>query len=163
MACRWCTAKSKARTCMALFVAMPEVMVPLPGMSHIMVYQLNEDWNGQFHLGRRLFDQSPLVTILLKVQPVVNIKYYIIRGVPITHHCQRCRQQGWEQGQFALGPQCKGAPKQCKTCSNKICSSVTFQSSFFKGLVLLNFWLKSACSCFMLLTQIILRGYCIVR
>ena len=42
-------------------------------------------------------------------------------------------------------------------CSNKIRSSVTFQSSFFKGLVSLYFRLKSACSFasrFMLLTQI---------
>ena len=23
---------------------------------------------------------------------------------------------GGQQGQFALGPQCKGAPKQCRTC-----------------------------------------------
>ena len=39
----------------------------------------------------------------------------------------------------------------------KISSSVTFQSSFFKGLVLLYFRVKSACSfalCFMLLKQI---------
>ena len=41
----------------------------------------------------------------------------------------------------------------------KISSSVTFQSSFFKGLVSLYFRVKSACSfalCFMLLKQIIL-------
>ena len=48
---------------------------------------------------------------------------------------------------------CPGPPM----CSNKIRSSVTFQSSFFKGLVSLYFRLKSACSFasrFMLLTQI---------
>ena len=27
---------------------------------------------------------------------------------------------GWQQGQLAPGRQCKGAPKQCRTCSNKI-------------------------------------------
>ena len=73
---------------------------------------------------------------------------------------------GGQQGQFALGPQCKGVPKQCQTCSNKIRLSVTFQSSFFNGLVLLYFWLNSTCIfalLFMLLTQIILRGYCAVR
>ena len=66
-------------------------------------------------------------------------------------------RRGGQQGQFAPGPQCKGAPKQCRTCSNKIRSSVTFQPSFFKGVVLLCFRLKSTCSfalCFMLLTQI---------
>ena len=55
------------------------------------------------------------------------------------------------------GPQCKGAPKQFRTCSNKIRSSVTFKSSFCKGLVLLYFRPKSACSFalhFMLLMQI---------
>ena len=59
-----------------------------------------------------------------------------------------------QQGQFAPGPHCKGAPKQCRTCLNKIRSSVTFQSSFLKGLY---FRLKSACSFslrFMLLPQI---------
>ena len=63
--------------------------------------------------------------------------------------------RGGATGAFALGPQCKGGPKQCRTCSNKICSSVTFQS---KGLVSLYFRLKSACSFAlrfsMLLTQI---------
>ena len=53
---------------------------------------------------------------------------------------------GGQQGQFTPGPQCKGAPKQCRACSNKIRSSVTFQSSFFKELVSLSFRLKSACS-----------------
>ena len=47
----------------------------------------------------------------------------------------QCRRQGGQQGKFAPGPQCKGAPKQCRTCSNKIHSSVTVQSGFFKGLV----------------------------
>ena len=62
-----------------------------------------------------------------------------------------------QQEQFAPGLQGKGASKQCCTCSNKIRSSVIFQSSFFKGLVSLYFWLKSACSFalhFMLLMQI---------
>ena len=62
--------------------------------------------------------------------------------------------RGGQQEQFALGPH----PKQCRTCSNKIRSSVTFQSSFINGLVSLYFRLKSACSFalrFMLLTQII--------
>ena len=54
--------------------------------------------------------------------------------------------RGGQQGQFAPGPQCKGAPKQCRTCSNRIYSSVTFQSSFFKGLVLLYFRLYLTCS-----------------
>ena len=47
-----------------------------------------------------------------------------------------------QQGQFAPGPQCKGIPKQCRTCSSKIGLLVcwlTFQSSFFKGLVSLYF------------------------
>ena len=45
---------------------------------------------------------------------------------------------------------------KCQTCSNQIRSSVTFQSSFFKRLVSLYFWVKSACSFalhFMLLMQ----------
>ena len=47
---------------------------------------------------------------------------------------QQCHRQGEgrQQGQFAPCPHCKRAPKQCRTCSNKIRSSVTFQSSFFK-------------------------------
>ena len=56
--------------------------------------------------------------------------------------------------QFVPRPQCKGTPKQCRTCSNKMGSSVTF---FFKGVVLLYFRLKSAFSFglrFMLMTQI---------
>ena len=53
---------------------------------------------------------------------------------------------GGATGAVCPGPQCKGAPNQCRTCSNKICSSVTFQSSFFKGLVSVYFRLKSACS-----------------
>ena len=64
---------------------------------------------------------------------------------------------GCQQGQFAPAPQGKGAPKQCCTCSNKICSSVIFESSFFEGLVSLYFRLKLVCSFalrFMLLTQI---------
>ena len=68
------------------------------------------------------------------------------------------RGGGGQQAQFAPCPQCKGAPKQCQTCSNRIRSSVTFQSNFFKGLVLLYFRLKSACSFalrFMLLMQIL--------
>ena len=65
--------------------------------------------------------------------------------------------------QFAPGSQCKGAPKRCQTCSNKIRSSVTFQSSFFNRLVSLYFLLKSACSyALRFMTQIILRGYCAV-
>ena len=63
-----------------------------------------------------------------------------------------------QQGQFTLGPQSKGAPKQCRTCSNKMHLSVTLQSSSFKGLVSVHFRLKTACSFalhFMLLTQII--------
>ena len=69
----------------------------------------------------------------------------------------QCRRRGGQQGQFAPGPRCKGGPKKCRTHSNKMHSSVTFQSTFFKGLVSLYFRLKSACSfalCFMLLTQI---------
>ena len=46
---------------------------------------------------------------------------------------------GGATGAVCTGTQCKGAPKQCRTCSEKICSSVTFQSSLFKGLVLLYF------------------------
>ena len=54
------------------------VLLLIPGMLHIVVYQLNQDQNGHFHLGRRLFDQSPLVTIPLRVQPVNSNKivYY---------------------------------------------------------------------------------------
>ena len=64
---------------------------------------------------------------------------------------------GGNRGSLHPGPQCKGAPKQCRTCSNKIRSSVTFQSCFFKVLVSLYFWLKTVCSFalrFILLTQI---------
>ena len=67
---------------------------------------------------------------------------YWIKSCHIT--MSQCRRQGGQQEQFAPGPQCKGAPKQCRTCSNKIRLSVTFQSSFFKGLVSLYFRLKSA-------------------
>ena len=67
----------------------------------------------------------------------------------------QCRHRGWgggQQGQFAPGP-------QPVLDLFKISLSVTFQSSFFKGLVLLYFRVRSACSsalCFMLLKQIIL-------
>ena len=63
--------------------------------------------------------------------------------------------EGGNRGSLPQAPQCKGAPKQCRTCSNKMRSSVTFQSSFVKGLVSLYFQLKSTCSFashFMLLT-----------
>ena len=79
---------------------------------------------------------------------------------PSLSHCQ-CRRQGGQQGQFAPGTKCKGAPKQCRTCSNKIRLSVTFHSSFFKGFISLYIRLKSACSFalrFMLLKQI-MRNY----
>ena len=69
----------------------------------------------------------------------------------------QCHRWGGQQGQFAPGLQCNRPFKQCRTCSNKISLSVTFQSSFFKRLVLLYFRLKSACSLalrFMLLTQV---------
>ena len=67
----------------------------------------------------------------------------------------QCHQQGG-----ATGAVCPGPPgPQPVPDLFKISSSVTFQSSFFKGLVLLYFRVKSACSfplCFMLLKQIIL-------
>ena len=56
-----------------------------------------------------------------------------------------------------MPPNSAHAPKQCRTCSDKFRSSVAFQSSFLKGLALLYFRLKSACSFalrFTLLTQI---------
>ena len=77
---------------------------------------------------------------------------------------------GNREGQFAPGPQCKEARAVCPrppsvrgppNSSNKIRLSVTFQSSFFKGLVSMYFRLKSACCFalrFMLLTQI-MRNY----
>ena len=40
---------------------------------------------------------------------------------------------GGQQGQFVPGPQCKGAPEQCRTCSNTMRSSVTLQSSFLRA------------------------------
>ena len=46
-----------------------------------------------------------------------------------------------QQGQFALGPQCKGAPKQCGLVEIRSGLSVTFQSSFFKGFIFLYFQL----------------------
>ena len=61
---------------------------------------------------------------------------------------------GGATGAVCPGPQCKGAPKQCRTCSNKIRSSVTFQSSFWVGFAV--FRVKSVCSYalrFMLLTH----------
>ena len=63
--------------------------------------------------------------------------------------------RGGQLGQFAPGPHCKVAPQTVP--DNKMRSSVTFQSSFFTGLVSLYFRLKSAYSFalrFMLLTQI---------
>ena len=85
-------------------------------------------------------------------------KCSLIRIVQKATPPKQCRRRGGgQQGQFAPGPHCKGAPKRCRTCSSKIRSSVTFRSSFFKGLVSLYFRQKSACSFalrFMLLTQI---------
>ena len=69
----------------------------------------------------------------------------------------QCHQQG---GGGATGAVCPGTPgPQPVPDLFKISSSVTFQSSFFKGLVSVYFRVKSACSfdlCFMLLKQIIL-------
>ena len=59
-------------------------------------------------------------------------------------------------GGIGPGPQCKGAPNSARLIQIRFGSSVTFQSSFFKGFVSLYFQLKSACffaSSVMLLTQ----------
>ena len=129
---------------MALFVAMPGVMVPLPGKLHIV------DWNGHFHLGRRLFDQSPLVTILLKVQPAVNIKI----NLGCTHNPSLSAVL--VTGAVCPGSPMKGSPQTVPDLF-KWDPFVSHIPVFIKGLVLLYFWLKSACSFalrFMLLTQI---------
>ena len=48
-------------------------------------------------------------------------------------------RKGGGGGQFAPGPQCKGAPNSARLVQIRSGTSVTFQSSFFKGLVSLYF------------------------
>ena len=73
-------------------------------------------------------------------------------NLPETHNSKcsiQCRQQ--EGG--ATGAVCSGPPNSARLIQIRSGSSVTFQYSFFEGLVLLYFRLKSSCSfCFMLYT-----------
>ena len=49
---------------------------------------------------------------------------------------QCCRQEGGgRQRQFAPGPQCKGAPKQCRTCSRSVRQSHSSRASLRVGFV----------------------------
>ena len=102
-------------------------------------------------------------TLLLIYRRLLHIRgSYLYIGLLLS-----ATDRGDNRGSLPWAPSVRGALKQCRTCSNKIRLSLTFQSSFFKGLVSLYFRVRSACSfvlCCMLVKQI-MHNYltCLLR
>ena len=81
-----------------------------------------------------------LRTIAYRVSTIgrsVGVVYGITLVSSSSIWCDAADREGGQQGPFALGPQCKGAPKQCQTRSSE--TPVTLHSSVFKGLLSLYF------------------------